>query len=225
MFTKQLADGTTGSIMHGDPHTGNFFITVNDAGELVPEFIDTGLCVTRTSQEILRDATFITDYATGNSKGVANYFLDMCDIDDAERKAMLPELTAYIQDNIFGSGKNITEASTIISGIEAKINKMGIPLKADGTTALKAEMQFFSVIKEAGSLTGQSIDVVQVIKDMPKIAGKMIRNKVNPFKLVRNIATSLVSNPSQTIRTAYQFKVGREEALKLMKVAMEKWNK
>lgn len=36
------------SIMHGDPHTGNFFITQGKNGKLIPEFIDTGSCVTRT---------------------------------------------------------------------------------------------------------------------------------------------------------------------------------
>lgn len=63
MFMKK--GGT--SIMHGDPHMGNYFITSQD-GVLTPVFIDTGNCVLRSKQQIAEDISFLANYFVGNSK-------------------------------------------------------------------------------------------------------------------------------------------------------------
>lgn len=45
------------SIMHGDPHMGNYFIT-RENGVLKPIFIDTGNCVIRNKKQIAEDLSF-----------------------------------------------------------------------------------------------------------------------------------------------------------------------
>ncbi len=225
MFPKQMVNGEVGSIMHGDPHTGNFFITTNSKGELIPEFIDTGLCVKRTSSQLFGDAEFMINYATGDSDGVAKYFTGLCDIDEANISNVEKTLSEYIQKNIFESGSNITKAGDIMNGVTAKLKELGYEISPQNTTAMKAELQFFQAIQEVGKLSGQSMDVMQVIKDLPKITIGMAKNGINPLNLIKIAGRSIKTHPAQSLGTLYQFKLTRVQAKALMKKTLNNLKK
>ena len=154
------------SLMHGDPHTGNFFITVDKNGKLIPEFIDTGNCVSRSSKQIKEDIKFFTNYFVGNSEGVA-----------------------------------------IQNTINVILEKYGLQMSSENATAMKAQMQFFTAINEAGQLTGKKLDLGTIIKDIPQASWGMIKTGTNPWSSIKEAIKFAYHNQKQAVGTAYQFSI------------------
>jgi len=194
------------SIMHGDPHTGNFFITADKKGRLIPEFIDTGNCVTRTSAQIKDDINFFTNYFVGNSQGVANYFVKQCGYTGANKTELTKAIADDIQKTIFHGGQNITQFGTVQENIQVILEKHGLKLSTENATAMKAQMQFFTAIGEAGSLTGRSsIDMSVLLKDIPRATWDMARTGTNPWGAIKDAVKYAFNNVNSTVGNAYQF--------------------
>lgn len=195
------------SIMHGDPHTGNFFITKGENGKLIPEFIDTGSCVTRTGAQIKDDISFFSNYFVGNSKGVAEYFVKQCPYTGWRTEHLVEKVAEDIQKAIFGKTHNIRKFSDVQANINAILEKHGLQMSSECATAMKAQMQFFSAVSEAGKLTGQSVDIMTLMKDIPQAIWGMTKHGVNPCGAVKDACKFAFHNQSQAVGTAYQFTI------------------
>lgn len=196
------------SLMHGDPHTGNFFITADDNGKLIPEFIDTGNCVARTSKQIKDDINFFTNYFVGNSDAVAKYFIKQCDYNGPYKNTLTKSIAKEIQEQIFGKKHNITKFSDVQSNIMAILEKYGLHMSSENATAMKAQMQFFSAVAEAGKLSGQSLNIGTLLKDIPQASWGMVKTGINPWSSIKDALKFACHNQKQAVGTAYQFTLG-----------------
>ena len=203
MFMKKRGQ----SVMHGDPHTGNFFITADEKGKLIPEFIDTGSCVVRNAAQIKDDIKFFSNYLVGNPKGVAEYFVGQCPHKGVDTKKLVEKVANDIQKDIFGKKQNISKFSDFQTSINTILEKYGLQLSTENATAMKAQMQFFSAISEAGKLTGQSVDIMALMKDIPQACWGMAKCGVNPWGSVKDAAKFAFYNQRQAVGTAYQFTI------------------
>lgn len=195
------------SIMHGDPHTGNFFITTDSQGRLIPEFIDTGNCVVRTCEQIKSDINFFTNYFVGNSDGVAKYFVEQCSYSGKDKAELTKKIADEIQKTIFGKKQNITCFSDVQGNINAILEKYGLQMSSENATAMKAQMQFFTAISEAANLTGQTLNIGTLIKDIPNAAWGMIKSGVSPYSSIKDAIKFAYHNQRQALGTAYQFSI------------------
>ena len=204
MFMKK--GGT--SIMHGDPHTGNFFITTDKKGRLIPEFIDTGNCVQRTGAQIQQDINFFSNYLVGNSEGVARYFVEQCAYKGADKAELTQKIAKDIQKIIFEPKHDITKFDDVQSNIQVILEKHGLQMSTENATALKAQMQFFSVISEANHLSDTETNMMKlVMSDIPKASWSMAKNKTNPFSALKDALKFAYKNQQQAMGTAYQFTI------------------
>ncbi len=216
-----MRNGKT-AIMHGDPHMGNYFITTNEKGKLIPTFIDTGNCVTRDAKQIKSDLSFLTNYFVGNSKGVAKYFVEQCERDTnllakkMQTSNLLPaskqsddelvnKLAAEIQKTIFGKNQNITDVEAVQKTIMTILEKYGLSMRPEAATALKAQMQFYTGITEAAALSGNKINVGTIVKDIPNALYYMVKSKSNPFSTIKEASKYMFMDQEQASKTMYQF--------------------
>src|SRR5574344_1175138 len=212
MFMKK--GGKT--IMHGDPHMGNYFITANEKGQLVPEFIDTGNCVRRSATEIQNDIKFFSNYIVGNSEGVARYFVDQCKYTRANKEYIINQVKKELEQNIFGKKQNITHFNEVEPSIVAILDKYGLSMAPEAATAMKAQMQFFKGLSEVGKLTGQKLKISTIIGDVPQALWGMIKQGYNPWSSVKSALVFARHNPAAAAGTAYQFKLNKDLERALM---------
>ena len=191
--------------MHGDPHTGNFFVTADENGKLIPEFIDTGNCVARTSNQVKQDISFFSNYLVGNSQGIAKYFIEQCAYTGADKKAKIWELAADIEKNIFGKKQQITKFGDVQGSLMSILKKHGLSMSPENATAMKAQMQFFSAISEAGKLSGKTFDITTLMKDIPQAIWGMVKNGENPWVALKEAVKFAIHNQQRAVGTAYQF--------------------
>lgn len=195
------------TMMHGDPHTGNFFITADANGKLIPEFIDTGNCVARSASQIKEDIKFFSNYMVGNSEGVAKYFVDQCGYSRADKALVTSQIAKDIETYIFGKKQKITKFVDIQNSISEILKKHGLQMSAENATAMKAQMQFFTAVSEAGKLSGQSFDMATLLKDIPQAVFGMIKNGVNPWSALKDALKFAYYNQQRAVGTAYQFSI------------------
>ncbi len=220
------------SIMHGDPHMGNYFITADKNGKIIPVFIDTGNCVKRSGTQIAEDIAFLTNYFVGNSKGLAKYFVKQCDQDmnfaaasndlrkliasgeDAE-SVLIDKIAKEIQTNIFDKKQNVTDVDSVLSTIQTVLENNGLTMKPEAATALKAQMQFYTGITEAASLSGKTINVGTIVKDIPNALYYMIKNRVNPLPTVKDASSYALVHQQESARIAYQFLIDNVQPISM----------
>lgn len=195
------------TMMHGDPHTGNFFITADANGKLIPEFIDTGNCVARSAAQIKDDIKFFSNYLVGNSEGVAKYFVDQCGYNRANKQYVISQISKDIEKYIFGKKQKITKFVDIQNSISEILKKHGLQMSAENATAMKAQMQFFTAVSEAGKLSGQSFDMATLLKDLPQAVFGMVKNGVNPWSALKDAFKFAYYHQQRAIGTAYQFTI------------------
>ena len=193
------------TLMHGDPHTGNFFVTADENGKLIPEFIDTGNCVARTSNQVKQDISFFSNYLVGNSQGIAKYFIEQCAYTGADKQAKIWELAADIEKNIFGKKQQITKFGDVQGSLMSILKKHGLSMSPENATAMKAQMQFFSAISEAGKLSGKTFDITTLMKDIPQAIWGMVKNGENPWVALKEAVKFAIHNQQRAVGTAYQF--------------------
>lgn len=210
------------SMMHGDPHMGNYFISAGKDGKLTPVFIDTGNCISRNGAQIKQDIQFLSNYFVGNSKGLAKYFIEQCEqdanfaaknfiaknllpSDKNAQKALTDKIAKEIQKNIFDKAQNITDVDAVQKSIQAILEKHGLSMRPEAATAMKAQMQFFTGISEAASLSGRQVDVGTIVKDIPEALFYMVKSRVNPLSTIKPAVSFAYNHQTQAARTAYQF--------------------
>lgn len=218
MFLFMKKDGST--ITHGDPHMGNYFITATEQGSLLPVYIDTGCCIRRNSTQIKQDIQFLSNYFVGNSKGLAEYFITMCESSNRalkggishlltsskdSKKELIEKLAQDIQKNIFDKRHNVTDVDAVQKTIQNIMEKYGLTINPEESTALKAQMQFYTSITEAAALSGKTINVGTIIKDIPEALWCMIRAKFNPIKTVSPALNFSYCHQEQSSRIITQF--------------------
>lgn len=202
------------SIMHGDPHAGNFFITMGKNGRIMPEFIDTDNCVIRTAAQVKEDLSFFANYFVGNSSKVAEYFVNQCKCDPQDKARLIAEISEDIKNLIFSKKCDITDLNLIQENIRTILKNHGLKLATDNATAMKAELQYLSAVSEAAHLAGGHSDIMTIMKDIPRASGKMIKAGVNPINCIKGAARYAVGNVQQSVGSAYQFviRAGEEVA-------------
>ena len=202
LFVKKGAK----SIMHGDPHAGNFFITFNSStGKLIPNFIDTDNCVMRTSKQIQQDLSFFVNYFVGNSRKVAEYFVNQCDCQTADKKKLIQYVAKDIKAFIFDKKGNITDVGMVESNIKTILKKYGLEISSENATSMKAQLQYLTSVREAGHLAGQSFDILTIIKDVPRAVFGMIANGVNPFGCISDAVKYTIHNRYKSFCNLLQF--------------------
>ena len=112
-----------------------------------------------------------------------------------------------IQKDIFGKKQNISKFSDFQTSINTILEKYGLQLSTENATVMKAQMQFFSAISEAGKLTGQSVDIMALMKDIPQACWGMAKCGVNLWGSVKDAAKFAFYNQRQAVGTAYQFTI------------------
>lgn len=230
MFLFMKKDGS--SMMHGDPHMGNYFINAANDGKLIPVFIDTGNCISRNAHQIQEDLKFLTNYFVGNSKGIAKYFVKQCEQDQnyiakiLQTEKLLPsgkdpesflidKIAKEIQEAVFAKKQNITSVDAVQKTIQTILENNGLSMKPEAATAIKAQMQFFTGITEAASLSGKKVDVGTIMKDIPEALLDMIKSRTNPFATVKDALSFAYKNQQQASRSVYQFLSPPKNSLKL----------
>lgn len=208
-FSEQflfLRDGGT-TLMHGDPHTGNFFIRADEKGRLIPEFIDTDNCVLRTSTQVKADVSMFTNYLVGNSNKVAEYFVNLTDCAPEDKQKYIEIISKDLKEVIFDKKCNITDYSTMLDNVNVILKNHGLNMSLDNSTALKAQFQFMKVIGETHQLAGDScsINFLTLIKDIPRATFDMVKTRVNPYSCVKDAMFYTFRNPSLTVANAGQF--------------------
>ena len=205
------------SVMHGDPHMGNYFITFKN-GKLIPMFIDTGNCVVRDKKQISEDISFLANYFVGNSKGLAKYFVKQCksidttiaadhkllQVDNPER-VLIDKIAKEIQSKVFDQRANITDVDKIVKTMQSIVENNGLDIDPKAITAMKAQMQFYTGINETAALSGKTVDVATIVKDMPYALFSMVKNMTNPLKVIKDAIRHSYYNQEQASRCVYQF--------------------
>ena len=208
-FSEQflfLKKGGT-SMMHGDPHTGNFFIKMSEKGRLIPEFIDTDNCVMRYGAQVKSDINMFMNYLVGNSDKVAEYFVNLSDCNPGDKSKYIKIISEELKKNIFGKKCNITDYSTAIDNINAILKKQGLNISLMNSTALKSQFQFMKVITETNKLAGNKYDInfITLIMDIPRAIYDMFKAKVNPFECIKGVLPYSFNNLEQAVSCAGQF--------------------
>lgn len=210
------------SVMHGDPHMGNYFITAGKDGKLVPVFIDTGNCVVRDAKQIQNDLKFFADYAVGNSRGIAEYFYRQCDVDVArlasrsqqrlasscatQDEMIINAISQDIHRYIFGKNHNVSDVGDVMRTIRVIMEKNGLNMRPETITALKAQLQFTSNISEVASLSGGNSALTgTIIRDIPQAIVNMAKNRMNPIKPFKGSLKFARNNKELSSNCLYQF--------------------
>ena len=193
------------TLMHGDPHMGNYFITVDEAGNFIPEFIDTGLCIERDGAAIKNDVRFFANYAVGNTDIIAEYFVDKCDLGNNNRDLAIKAISADLKEEVFNQHINITDFGKLQKVITNILERHGLLMKSTETIGMKAELQFLSGIAELYHLNGQSFKINEILKDGHNILYRMFKNRVNPFSQMKGALSFAYHNQVQSSSTLLQF--------------------
>jgi len=193
------------SIMHGDPHTGNFFMTMNEKGKLIPEFIDTDNCVVRNISQVKNDLTFFSNYFVGNSKKVAEYFVEQCECNPNEKAKLISEVSDDIKKLIFDKKHNVNDLKTVTDNIKVILKNHGLEMSSDNATAMKAQLQFMSNIQNTAHLAGKHTDLFTLIKDIPGAITRMITRGSSPISCVKDALSYATHNVKSAVGSAYQF--------------------
>lgn len=235
-FDEMFMFGKKGgiSMMHGDPHMGNYFITTGENGKLIPMFIDTGNCIKRTPTQIREDLKFLTNYFVGNSKGLAKYFVKQCNYDTSFLPAvttsqkmitaggqnteakLIEKVGKEIQENVFNKRQNITDVDAVQKTIRVILENNGLTMRPEASTALKAQMQFFTGITEAASLSGKAVDVGTIVKDVPEALWCMIKVKSNPINTVKEALGYAYRHQTQSTSSIYQFLAPQKQMVEII---------
>lgn len=233
MFSKK--GGT--SMMHGDPHMGNYFITAGENGKLIPMFIDTGNCIKRTPTQIQEDLKFLTNYFVGNSKGLAKYFVKQCNYDSSFLPAvttsqkmltagaqnteakLIEKVGKEIQENVFNKRQNITDVDAVQKTIRVILENNGLTMRPEASTALKAQMQFFTGITETAALSGKTVDVGTIVKDVPEALWCMVKAKSNPISTIKEALGYAYKHQTQSTSSIYQFLAPQQQMVEIMTAA------
>lgn len=204
MFSKRKLKG---SVMHGDPHQGNIFVSFTDKGKAKTTFIDTGNCVVRSIKNVKDDLSFFANYFVGNSKEVAKFFV--------ERAKFLPkgknleqlqkEITQKFDEKLFKSGCNVTDFTKNQAVIDNILDETGIVLASEFSTSLKAELQGIQTAKELFNLSGKSNSKIisTMIPDVLKGVGKISLHS-NPFTIIKPAGKQLLNNTETGFGTLFQ---------------------
>lgn len=204
LFSKK---GVKGSVMHGDPHAGNVFVSFTAKGKAKTKFIDTGNCVVRSRNEIKGDLNFFTNYFVGNSKEIAKYFVERAELlpKNKTKEEITKELSSKIHEKLFNSGRNVTNFDDNQKIIDNILDQHGILLSTESSTALKAELQAINTIKELYNLSGKSTSSIisAMVPDVLKGIGR-ISLHTNPFKIIKPGLQQLKNDPQTGFGTLFQ---------------------
>lgn len=193
------------SIMHGDPHTGNFFMTMNEKGKLIPQFIDTDNCIIRSAGQVKNDITFFSNYFVGNSKKVAEYFVEQCECDPKEKAKLIDAVANDIKTLIFDKKHNIKNVNMVLDNVKTILRQHGLHMTMENTTAMKSQFQFLTNISESAHLTGKKTNVTTLIKDIPGAITRMITRGSSPISCVKDALSYATHNVKSAVGNAYQF--------------------
>lgn len=206
------------SIMHGDPHMGNYFITIDSKGKLIPEFIDTGNCILRSSDDIQNDIKFFSNYFVGNSRAVAEYFVNACNYTRANKEMVTSNIAKDLQKEIFGKNHNITNFGQVQSSINNILAKHGLNMPDSSATALKAQIQFMSNVSKLSKLAGESMDISTVMKDIPFASYKLYRYGANPIQPLKEALRFAYYNQEQSSSKIFQFVLSKDKLANQMPI-------
>lgn len=196
------------SVMHGDPHVGNVFVTKDSSGKILPTFIDTGCCINRTSGDVAADLNFFTNYFVGNSNGIASYFVSKAKYLPAGKsmQEIKASLAKKLDEKLFRSGGNITDLVKSQKIINNLLDEEKIFINPKDSTALKAQMQFVATGLSLHQLSGNdSGDIlVKILPDVAKGIGH-ISLRENPIPIIKPAAKHILDKGKDAMESFFQF--------------------
>ncbi|MBY0404086.1 MAG: hypothetical protein K2X66_09320, partial [Cyanobacteria bacterium] len=171
LFTSRAAGRTS----HGDPHTGNFFVT-HENGKLKWTYIDTGLTVTRTPQEVTHHLTMMSDMLLGNSKGLAKKLIAKAesiplslDGKPVTRRELEQQLGKLLKERIYESGVDYRDMSTVKRIMDNTLEELGIIQSAQDAVFLKSQLQVLQTYEDLAKVTGMNPKDI-LARSMPDIS-------------------------------------------------------
>lgn len=186
------------NVLHGNPHGGNFFI---EPKTLLPIFIDTGNCIERNYDEALNDLKFFIAYFVGDTQKMAEYYANMCNIQD---EFTINRLNLKIKEKIFYKGNNITNFTDVLTAINQIAKDENFIVPPEKTTALKAQAQLTNIIHKFEIISGKK-SFSSVLKCLPEVL-KRKNFRYNDIKdIIKGIFSQMNSNPELSCQTAFQF--------------------
>ena len=222
MFLKNI-DGNVGAIMHGDPHTGNFFINFKDNGVPIIQYIDTGNTVTSDAIQVVKNLKFFTSYFTGNTDEMASYLVESCKTLTNNKNLSRDELIEYIskeiKEQIFkfdsgetvSSGQRITNFGDVYTSMQTILKNLDLSMSPDIANYQKAQGMFLDAITTTNKFTGQSFDMGLLIKDIMPAIKAMKKNGANPKELIKTIFKHIITKPEQAVGTIGQFRLNSKD--------------
>lgn len=152
---------------HGDPHLGNVFMTVRD-GKPMLTYIDTGLTVTRQSQEVAQQLGSLVDVLTGNWRGVARtiiYNAEALPMNVHGQPVNRPWLTSQLEKRLQerlkpGQGIDLTDLQTVNRVLDLVTEELGIIPNTRDAIFLKSQLQSLLTYEELSRFAGQPDNVI-----------------------------------------------------------------
>lgn len=222
MFLKNI-DGKTGAIMHGDPHTGNFFVNFDSAGKPVIQYIDTGNVVNSSASQVVSNLKFFMSYFMGNTQEMSTYLVNSCASCENNLGLSKTQLIDYISNQLktdvfkFDSnglnagGQRITDFGKVYSSMSTIIENLGLKMNPDIANYQKAQGMFLDAITTTNRFTGQSFDMMLLMKDLLPAVKSMKANGGHPSQLIKMALSYLAGNTEQAVGTIGQFRLNSKE--------------
>lgn len=122
-----------------------------------------------------------------------------------QEEALIASIAKDIQQQVFNKRANITEVDKITKTIQTIIENHGLSINPESITAMKAQMQFFTSIKEVSELSGKTSVITTIIKDIPQALLSMLKNATNPIPVIKDAIKHCYKNQTQATSCIYQF--------------------
>ncbi|MCD7879307.1 MAG: AarF/UbiB family protein [Candidatus Gastranaerophilales bacterium] len=236
MFLKNI-DGESGAIMHGDPHTGNFFINFDDSNNPIIEYIDTGNVVKSDTSQIVKNLKFFLSYYTGDTREISEYLVDSCASIENSKGLSRTELVNYIKQELdekvykFSSitnnnvGQRITNFGEVYQSMQTIIKNLNMTMDSNISNYQKAQGMFLDAITTTNKFTGQSFDMGLLIKDIAPAIKAMKQNGESPMPLVKMVLSQFTKNTEQAVGTIGQFRLNSKEKTAALKSVLKELGK
>lgn len=196
---------------HGDPHSGNVFITWNTKTQrLDPTFIDTGMVIKQKPQGTLLYAGFVLDTALGNSRGLAERMVKMAIRlpKGVSNESLVDRLAQDLDRKIFRARVNIMKNNYTGRMIDQILRDHRVILSPEQVGFFKANAQAVMTYRELSAAVGDAQDrfVKEALSDV--IAGLKKRVWRHPLKVLNVIWPGLkhfLRHPKEALRVLIQF--------------------
>ena len=146
-------------------------------------------------------------YLPIRTKGLAKYFVNQSESLPADKKSVIEKLSQEFERKIFS--KKITNMKLVLDNMLTVLKENNIKIPNENIIAQKAQLQFYSLVYETSKLSGKPINVLTIIKDLPKAVLQMLVHGRNPVPPMLPTVKFSVKNIEKAVGTSYQFSINK----------------